>query len=146
MAYKKFWSTTGNKLCNYLYWCWCLSPSCHKARWYRILWNITCLCRWHFTLISYNTKPTLTLCAQIFEYSLPDRSRAWKISSEKLIKNTLQTVELLLKDNQNGYHLKKTSFIPFTTSYKLELDFSEELNNILISHHWHLIDILRWAI
>mgnify|MGYP003321204368 FL=1 len=116
-------------------------------------------------LISHDPKPTLTklgqiynikndtiaeptqyLGAQIYKHSLPDGSWAWAMSSEKFIKNAVQTVEQLLKDDGDGYHLKTTAYVPFPTSYKPELDFSAELNDVLTSQYRQLIGILRWAI
>ena len=105
-------------------------------------------------LISHDPKPTLTklgqiynikndtiaeptqyLGAQIYKHSLPDGSWAWAMSSEKFIKNAVQTVEQLLKDDGDGYHLKTTAYVPFPTSYKPELDFSAELNDVLTSRY-----------
>ena len=90
--------------------------------------------------------PTQYLGAQVYKHSLPDGSWAWAMSSEKFVKNAVQTVEQLLKDDGDGYHLKTTAYVPFPTSYKPELDFSAELNETLTSRYRQLIGILRWAI
>ena len=68
------------------------------------------------------------------------------MSSVKYVKNVIKTVETLLKEENNGLHLKTTAHVPFPTSYKPELDFSPELSGPLHARYEQLIGILRSAI
>jgi hypothetical protein len=90
--------------------------------------------------------PDTYLGAQIYVHGLPDGRSAWAMSSEKYVKNAVRTVETLLREDGQEYHLKTTAHVPFPTSYKPELDFSKELNEDMISRYRQLIGILRWAV
>ena len=50
------------------------------------------------------------------------------MSSEKYIKNAVTTVEDLLNEDGDGYHLKTMVREPVPHSYKPELDITNELN------------------
>ena len=90
--------------------------------------------------------PDSYLGTQIYKHSLPDGCWAWAMSSIKYVKNAIQTVETLLKEDGNGLHLKTTAHVPFPSSYKPELDFSPELTGPLLARYQQLIRILRWAV
>ena len=68
------------------------------------------------------------------------------MSSIKYVKNAIKTVEMLLKEDNNGLYLKTTAHVPFPMSYKPELDFSPELPGPLHARYQQLIGILHWAI
>jgi hypothetical protein len=68
------------------------------------------------------------------------------MSSEKYVKNAVQIVEGLIRDDGEGLHLKSTAKVPLPASYKPELDLSRELGPELTSRYRQLIGILRWAV
>jgi hypothetical protein len=90
--------------------------------------------------------PTAYLGAQIYQHSLPDGRSAWAMSCEKYVRNAVRTVEELLREDDEGFHLKSTASVPFPTSYKPELDVSKELDANLMSRYKQLIGILRWMV
>ena len=91
-------------------------------------------------------KPELYLRAQIYEHHLPDGRKAWGMSNEKYVKSAVSTVEDLLKEDGDGYHLKTTAREPVPHSYKPELDITSELGPQLTSRYRQLIGILCWAV
>ena len=58
----------------------------------------------------------------------------------------MKIVEALIAEDDPDAKLKSTARNPFATGYKLELDFTPELNDELGSRYLQLIGILRWAI
>ena len=68
------------------------------------------------------------------------------MSSEKYVKNAVTTVEDLLNEDGDGYHLKTMAREPVPHSYKTELDITNELNLKLMLRYRQLIGILRWAV
>ena len=93
-------------------------------------------------------RPDTFLGAQIYRHHLPNGTYAWAMSSEKYIKNAINTVETLLDEDEGGvrYHLKTTAKTPFPTSYKPELDLTKELGPAMMSRYRQLIGILRWSV
>ena len=91
-------------------------------------------------------EPSMYLGAQIYKHHLPDGNWAWGMSSEKYVNNAIKVVENLLEEDGDGHHLKTTAKVPVVTSYKPELDTSEELEADLTSRFQQLIGILRWAV
>ena len=90
--------------------------------------------------------PSTYLGAQVYRHNLPDGSSAWGMSSEKYVNNAIKIVEQLLKEDGDGRHLKTTARVPIETSYKPELDATEELGETLRARYQQLIGILRWAV
>ena len=71
--------------------------------------------------------PETYLGAQIYQHYLRDGRKAWGMSSEKYTKNAVNTVEDLLKENGDTFHLKTIAKQPLPLSYKPELDILNEL-------------------
>lgn len=90
--------------------------------------------------------PETYLGAQIYQHSLHDGRKAWGMSSVKYVKNAVSTVENLLIEDGDNFHLKTTAREPLPVTYKPELDISPELNDPLTSRFRQLIGILRWAV
>ena len=90
--------------------------------------------------------PDIYLGAQIYQHSLPDGRKSWGMSSERYVKSSIETVEGLLKEDGDGYHLKSTAKEPVPLSYKPELDVSPELGPKLASRYRQMVGILRWAV
>ena len=90
--------------------------------------------------------PETYLGAQLYQHSLHDGRKAWGMSSVKYVKNAVITVENLLIEDGDNYHLKTTAKEPLPSSYKPELDTSPELTDSLTSRLRQLIGILRWAV
>ena len=90
--------------------------------------------------------PDIYLGAQIYQHSLLDGQKAWGMSSERYVRRSIETVEGLLKEDRDGYHLKSTAREPVPLSYKPELDVSPELDPKLASRYHQMVGILRWAV
>jgi hypothetical protein len=90
--------------------------------------------------------PETYLGAQVYEHSLRDGRKAWGMTSEKYVRNAVNTVESLIKEDGDGLHLKTTAKEPLPPSYKPELDTTRELGDKLTSRYRQLIGILRWAV
>ena len=116
-------------------------------------------------LVSHDPKPTLLrigasyeikegslgppetyLGAQVYKHYLPDGRAAWGMASEKYTRNAVKTVEDLIREDNEGLHLKTTAREPLPSGYKPELDISKELGDKLTSRYRQLVGILRWAI
>ena len=90
--------------------------------------------------------PTTYLGAQVYQHNLPTGGTAWGMSSEKYVNNAIKVVEQLLLEDGDGKHLKTTARVPIETSYKPELDTSEELDDKMRARYQQLIGVLRWAV
>jgi hypothetical protein len=66
------------------------------------------------------------------------------MSSHSYVRNAVQNVKLLLKEEERG--LKSTAKTPFPTTYRPELDTTDELDDNLSSRYSQLIGVLRWAV
>ena len=77
--------------------------------------------------------PDIYLGAQIYQHSLPDGRKSWGMSSERYIRSSIETVDGLLKEDGDGYHLKSTAKELVPLSYRPELDVSPELGLKLAS-------------
>ena len=91
-------------------------------------------------------KPDIYLGAQLYEHKLPDGCKAWAMASDKYVGNAVSTIEGLLQADRDGLHLKTTAKEPIPTSYKPELDVSNELSTDLASQYQQLIGVLCWAV
>jgi hypothetical protein len=72
--------------------------------------------------------PTTYLGAQIERMQLPSGMECWAFSSEKFIKNAINTVEDLLQEDGRNEGLKSKATTPFPNLYKPELDATRELD------------------
>ena len=91
-------------------------------------------------------KPDTYLGGQIYEHHLNDGRKCWGMTSEKYIKNAVQTVEDLLREDGDGLQLKTTAKTPIPHTYRPELDITPELNGEHSSRYRQIIEILRWAV
>ena len=90
--------------------------------------------------------PDTYLGAQVKKKSLPDGTYAWGMSSTKYCEAAIDTVQQMLKEDGDGFHLKTTQLTPFDTSYKPELNVTKELGPELASRYRQLLGILRWTV
>jgi hypothetical protein len=117
-------------------------------------------------IISHEPKVHLTKLNQFYEFNLasvgtPERylgtnisrctipndatgAEYWSMSSHSYVRNAVQNVKLLL--NEEGRGLKATAKTPFSTTYRPELDTTDELDDELSSRYSQLIGVLRWAV
>ena len=77
--------------------------------------------------------PDTYLGAQVKKKSLPDGTYAWGMSSMKYCKAAIDTVQQMLKEDGDRFHLKMTQLTPFDTLYKPELDLTKEIGPKLAS-------------
>ena len=91
-------------------------------------------------------KPDTYLGGQIHEHHLNDGRKCWGMKSEKYMKNAVQTVEELLREDGDGLQLKTTAKTPIPQTYRPELDITPELNGEHSSRYRQMIGILRWAV
>jgi len=90
--------------------------------------------------------PDTYLGAQIHQQYLQDGRKAWAMSSYKYVKNAVATIEALIQEDGDGFHLRTTAKVPMPQSYRPELDTSKELDQAMLSRYRQLIGILRWAV
>ena len=91
-------------------------------------------------------KPDTYLGGQIYEHHLSDGRMCWGMKSVKHIKNAVQSVEDLLREDGDGLQLKTTAKTPIPHTYQPELDITPELNGEDSSRYRQMIGILRWAV
>ena len=91
-------------------------------------------------------KPKQYLGTRVYTHSLPNGAWVCAMSFEKFIKNAVKTVDQLLLEDGEEYHLKTMYLVPFPISYNPELDFSEELDAIMTIQYRQLIGLLRWGV
>jgi Reverse transcriptase (RNA-dependent DNA polymerase) len=69
----------------------------------------------------------------------------WSFSAHTYVRNAVQNVKLLLQEEGRG--LKSTAKAPFSsTTYRPEMDVTEECNADESSQYSQLIGVLRWAV
>jgi len=90
--------------------------------------------------------PVTYLGAQIERMQLQSGKECWAFSSEKFIKNAINTIEDLLLEDGRNEGLKSTAATPFPHQYRPELDVTKELDADRSSRFRQMIGILRWAI
>ena len=71
-------------------------------------------------------------------------TKLWTMSSQDYLKAAIQEIEVKLK--KEGTQLPKKTKVPMSTSYRPELDSTEELEPDEITYYQELIGILRWSI
>jgi hypothetical protein len=100
-----------------------------------------------YDLRSSTAEPTIYLGANIEKHQLPNGSTCWAMSSATYIKNALDNVrELLREEGKELRTTKRRGQTPLPTNYKPELDQSQELTSTFMSRYLQLIGILRWAV
>ena len=62
------------------------------------------------------------------------------------MKNAIKVVETMFTEDGEGYVLKSNAKNPLPTSYKPEVDVTDELGPDLVSRYLQLVGIARWAI
>jgi hypothetical protein len=88
--------------------------------------------------------PSIYLGGKMSEVVLPNGVKAHAFSSSQYVQEAVRNVEAhLLKKNMK---LKKKVTAPLTTSYRPELDASDELTPSDAAYFQSLIGILRWAV
>ena len=90
--------------------------------------------------------PEIYLGANISRIQTPDGHEIWATSPGTYVKNSIQAIKRLLKEDGKGYVLKSNVKNPFPTGYKPEIDVTDELEPELASQFMQLIGILCWAI
>ena len=70
----------------------------------------------------------------------------WSFSAASYVKNAVKkNMNLMLLEE--GRYLKTTAQTPFSsTTYRPDMDTSDECNNEMASRFMHLIGVLRWAV
>ena len=75
----------------------------------------------------------------------PSGREYWSLSAYTYVKNAVRNVKLLL--NEVGRGLKSTAKTPFSnSSYRPELDTTDECDDREASRYSQLIGVLRWAL
>jgi hypothetical protein len=75
----------------------------------------------------------------------PTGREYWAFSANTYVKNAVRNVKLLLKEE--GRNLKTTAKSPFSsTTYRPELDTTDECDKEQASRYSQLIGVLRWAV
>ena len=75
----------------------------------------------------------------------PTGQEYWSFSAHTYVKNAVKNVKLLLQEE--GRNLKTTAKTPFpSTTYRPEMDTSDECDDESASRYMQLIGVLRWAV
>ena len=75
----------------------------------------------------------------------PTGQEYWSFSARTYVKNAIKNVSMLLLDE--GRYLKSTAKTPFpSTTYRPEVDTSEECDEEMATRYMQLIGVLRWAV
>lgn len=90
------------------------------------------------------SEPTRYLGAIVRKYQLDDGTMTWAWSSEEYVKNACDMVKEYL-DKEDMKLWSKGADLPGSTSYRPELDVSENLGEEEIRWYQQLIGMLRWA-
>lgn len=96
--------------------------------------------------------PDIYLGGRISEQTLVDNEgdegqQAWSLSAHKYVQAAVANVEDYLAKHFNGRKLpKRHATTPFSSGYRPELDFTEELDPKLASYYQSQIGILRWMV
>ena len=88
--------------------------------------------------------PDTHLRAQIGKTQLPNGFTAWRMETDKCVKNVIEVVQKPLDEDGDGLQIKQAK-TPYPSGYNPELDVTEELDNAMISWFQQLIGIPRWA-
>ena len=86
--------------------------------------------------------PKLYLGGRMSEVVLDNGVRAWSISSSQYVQNAVKNVEKHLAEQ--GLKLPNKADTPIQTSYRPELDVTDELSPKDAGHYQSLIGVLRW--
>ena len=87
-----------------------------------------------FTAKEGSMKPSeIYLGTNILRIQTPDGCEIWAISPRMYIKNSIQVIKQLLKEDSEGYVLKSNGKNPFPTGYKPKIDVMDELEPELAS-------------
>ena len=91
--------------------------------------------------------PTIYLGVEIKNYQVGNGKEHYSMSSTQYVKNGIKTVEQLFNDDGRQWRVTKTSGKqPLPSSYRPELEQSDELGTELMSRYLQLIGILRWSV
>jgi hypothetical protein len=75
----------------------------------------------------------------------PTGQEYWSFSAHTYVKNAVKNVKLLLQEEGRG--LKSTAKTPFpSTTYRPEVDTTDECGDLHASRYQNLIGVLRWAV
>ena len=75
----------------------------------------------------------------------PTGQEYWSFSAHTYVKNAVKNVKLLLQEEGRG--LKSTAKTPFpSTTYRPEVDTTDECGDLHASQYQNLIGVLRWAV
>jgi hypothetical protein len=92
-------------------------------------------------------EPDVYLGANIYKHQTPNGNICWAMSSNTYIKNALETVKELLREEGKVLRTtKRRGRTALPVMYKPELDQSQELSSPMVSRYLQLIGILRWAV
>ena len=90
--------------------------------------------------------PKTYLGADIESIKMKDGTKAWSLSCTSYVKNAVETVENLLKEDGRQLKTGKRHHGPLPHGYKPELDTTDECSDEHTSRYQQLIGILRWAV
>eukprot|EP00970_Alexandrium_tamarense_P000827 scaffold95_cov108-Alexandrium_tamarense.AAC.12 len=90
--------------------------------------------------------PTQFLGSEVEEFIFEDGGRAWSTTCHKYVKNAVDTVKQLLREDGRQFKSSKRCEGPLPVDYRSELDTTDELPPDLVSRFQQLIGIGRWAV
>ena len=91
--------------------------------------------------------PKIYLGGKVRRVELQNGSKAWSFSSSQYVQAAVDNVKNYLSREENKHlSMPKKADTPLTTSYRLELDVTPELNAEYSSYYQSLIGILWWIV
>ena len=76
--------------------------------------------------------------------TLPNGKKAWGHSISHYVREAVKNVESWM--SKEGYHFSKRAETPMSSSYRPELDVSQELDSEKANYYQSVIGVLRWII
>ena len=89
-------------------------------------------------------RPQLSLGLKLKEVYLEDGTVCWGMSSAKYMQEALKNAKIWM--NKHGYKFPSKCDTPMLTSYRLELDVSEQLDDEKSSWYMSAVSIFYWVV
>ena len=90
--------------------------------------------------------PDIYLGAKVKQMELPNRVKAWPLSSSKYIQEAVQNCKKYLAHSMNGRKLTRKAPNPFPRDYGPDLDMTSMLKDEQATYFQSQIRILRWMV
>ena len=91
--------------------------------------------------------PDYYLGGKVRKVQLENGVYAWAFSSSQYVQTAVKSVEAyLMSEDSQHWKMQNKADTPLTTTYRPELDISDELNEADAAYYQSVIGILRWIV